>query len=369
MRLRKTHDFLFHDGPQGRLADLPHHAFETALARIRGRNPPFPPWWRRYVGTWQTFADGDGESDGAAAGAGGADERGRRPLLYGLCQAWNEDDVIYATVRNLFLQGADEVFVIDDASDDDTPVEARAAGATVIGDASDGTFDEVRRTRRIAEVIEERSAAADRDVWWIMVDADEFPRGPGARTIRDLALALPPSVDTIGSRVLEHYPSGRSEPRRRHHPLDELPLAHWHVNPACPAGHWKHQMMRVREPGELRFMMGRHTIAAPAAGKPVVESRESLLMHHFPLRARWRTEERFRTANSPAGRYGGSGNEFRIRRVETRLRTLALCYAEEYESLPVMYPGERRFGVEVRDWRGLVGARERDVRHRPGHAL
>ncbi|MFI0452145.1 glycosyltransferase family 2 protein [Actinomadura sp. 6N118] len=289
--------------------------------------------------------------------------------MYGLCQAWNEEDVIYATVRNMFLQGADRVFVIDDDSGDETVPEAVAAGATVIRDASDGTFDEVRRTERLVRVIEEHTEEAGRPVWWIVVDADEFPRGPERMSIRDLALTLPPWVDTVGSRVLEHYPSRLSAPKPRHHPLDELPNAHWNTIRFCPAGHWKHQMLLVRGPGQLRFTFGRHTIAAPAARKPVIESEASLLMHHFPLRDMERTEEKFRLANSASGRYGASSDTFVKERTEGRLQILRLAYEERYDLLPNTFPGEPRRGASVCDWRELVPPAEREIRHPAGVPL
>ncbi|QXJ22362.1 glycosyltransferase family 2 protein [Actinomadura graeca] len=352
--------FFFGDGPETRILDYPRYGLELAVAGARRRNPPIPPWLRRYARTWQSFGP-------ARPCAGGP--RPEEPLVYGLCQAWNEEDVIYATVRNMLLQGADRVFVIDDGSDDGTAAEAAAAGATVISDASDGLFDEVRRTERLVRVAEERTEEAGRPVWWVVVDADEFPRGPEGMTIADLARSLPPWVDTVGSRVLEHYPGRLSAPRPRHHPLDELPNAHWNTIRFCPAGHWKHQMLLVRGPGELRFTFGRHTIAAPPSRKPVLESEASLLMHHFPLRDMERTARKFRLANSASGRYGASSDTFVKERTEGRLRMLRLAYEERYDLLPNTFPGEPRTGASVRDWRELVPPSERDVRHVPGAPL
>ncbi|MFI0367321.1 glycosyltransferase family 2 protein [Actinomadura sp. 1N219] len=355
MKVWDTEGFLFDDGPQARLIDYPYHGLERFVARLRRRNPPQAPWWRRYIHTWQTFDHG---RDVAVAS--------QEPLVYGLTQVWNEDDVIYATVRNLFLQGCDEVFVIDDASDDESATEAKAAGATVIQDASDGKFHERRRSERICTVVDAVTEAAGRPVWWIMVDADEFPRGPGALTIRDLARDLPPSVDTVGSRVLEHYPGRSSAPRQRHHPLDELPSARWHTNPSCPEGHWKHQMLRLRNPGELRFMLGRHTIAAPPQRRPIVESTSSLLMHHFPLRGKEWTQQKFQRAGSASGRYGASSDSFVKRRLAVRLEMLRLAYEERYDLIPNMFPNTPKHGTPVHDWRHLVNPSEQTVHHTPG---
>ncbi|TDD87673.1 hypothetical protein E1293_07610 [Actinomadura darangshiensis] len=356
MKVAATQGLPFGDGPEPGILDVPAYLLDAAMARARRRNPAATPWWRRYVRTWQTFSPREAVP-------------GPTPLVYGLTMAWNEDDVIYATVRNLFLQGADEVFVIDDASDDDTVAEAVSAGGTVIRDVSDGTFDERRRSARISQLIDQRTEAAGRPVWWVVVDADEFPRGPGGSTIRDLAHALPPWVDTVGSRVLEHYPSRSSAPERRHHPLDELQNARWHSNPSCPAGHWKHQMLLMRAPGELQFMPGRHAIAAPSGRRPVAESEASLLMHHFPLRGREWTERKFRLAASDTGRYTMSSDEFIKKRLDHRLRMLDLAYDEQYHLLPNMFPGEPKQGVRLSDWRDLVPTAEQETPHKPGAPL
>lgn len=343
------------------MLDLPRYLIEAGLARVRHRNPPATPWWRRYVRSWQAFSP-------APLPASDAPGTGDFPV-YGLCMAWNEDDVIYATVRNLLRQGVDKVFVIDDESDDRTADEAQAAGATVLRDRSDGTFDERRRTARISQVIDEQTRETGTAVWWVVVDADEFPAGPGGSTIRELARRLPPRVDTVGSRVLEHYPGKLSAPLPRHHPIDQLPNACWHDNPSCPAGHWKHQMFLLRRPGEIQVMPGRHTIAAPRERKPVIEGTPSLLMHHFPLRGRERARQHLASARPDSGQYGKSAVSFRNQRLANRARLLDLAYQEKYDSLPNTFPGQRKLGNQVRDWRTLVGPTEREVRHQPGMPL
>ncbi|MBO2447185.1 glycosyltransferase family 2 protein [Actinomadura barringtoniae] len=333
--------------------EVPFHLLKMLRAHATKRNPPPPAWRRRQINTWQRF-----EADRL--------ETPTEPLIYGLTTVWNEDDVIYATVRNLFLQGVDEVFVVDDESDDDTVTEAKIAGATLIQDASEGTFEEQRRTRRITEFMNDQTATAGRPVWWIVVDADEFPRGPDGTTIRDLVSTLPPSVDTIGSRVLEHYPSRTSAPLPRHHPLDELRMARPHTIAFCPEAHWKHQMVLLRNPGDLAFTPGRHTIQASPA-RPIVESSASLLMHHFPLRDRERTEQKFRQAAE--SRYTGTTDAFIKKRLRKRLRMLELAYTEQYHLLPNMYPGERKQGTTLKDWQSLVPASERTPTHTPGQPL
>lgn len=284
--------------------------------------------------------------------------RRERPLLYAVSAVWNEDDVIYATVRNLFEQGADRVFVIDDASDDDTVPEAVAAGGEVVRQSSDGVYSEARRARQIQRLVHDRTEAGDGDVWWIVADGDEFPRGPDGRTIRDLVDELEPWVDVVGSRVLEHFPAGSTGYRRREHPLRACPLARWYVNPYCSRGHWKHQLLRVRRPGELFPMPGHHTVGT-ADGRKARETEATLLMHHFPLRNRERTEQKLRLAAAPTGRYAVTPDTFTRWRIAQRLDALDDVYAGRWHLVPSGFPDERRIGVDLRDWRELVRPEER----------
>jgi Glycosyl transferase family 2 len=322
---------------------------EVLLARARRRNPPPPPWRRRAILRWQSHEP--------APAAHTAARRGR-PLLYGVSAVWNEDDVVYATVRNLFEQGADRVFVIDDASDDETVPEAVAAGAEVVRQPSDGVYSEVRRAGRIQQLVHDRTQAADGEVWWIVADGDEFPRGSDGRTIRDVVEELEPWVDVVGSRVLEHFPAAAERYRRREHPLPAIPLARWYVNPYCRRGHWKHQLLRVRRPGDLFPMPGHHTVGT-ADGRAAREAEATLLMHHFPLRNRERTEQKLRRSAAPSGRYAASPDTFTRWRIAQRLQALDDVYAGRWQLVPSGFPGERRIGVDLRDWRELVRPEER----------
>jgi hypothetical protein len=324
--------------------------FEVRWANVRRRNPVVPPWWRREMRRWQTQGSGPGPS-----------EPSRRvvPLLFGVAAVWNEDDIIYATVRNLFEQGAQRVFVIDDESDDRTASEARAAGATVVTRSSDGRYSEVVRTRAVQELIAAETGAAGGDVWWLIVDGDEFPRGPHGATILDTVSALPGWVDVVGSRVLDHVPSSTSRYSQRQHPAEAFPLARWCRDPYCAVGHWKHQLMRVRESGDLVALRGHHVVRT-GDGLPAREAEVSLLMHHFPLRDYERTAAKLARAVAPGSRYELSPNQFSLSRVRRRVVELEHCYADESHLQPSRYPGQRKRQSPPRRWPDLVDPSERD---------
>jgi hypothetical protein len=328
--------------------DRPLAALEALVARARGRNPALPPWRRRNLRRWQMGPSGPGPSSRAGAAI----------PLFAATAVWNEGDVIFATVRNLEEQGVDHVFVIDDDSDDETASEARAAGASVARCASDGTYREAERGRRIQDLVREQTRLAGGEAWWVIVDADEFPRGPDGTTIRDLVGRLPGSIDIVGSRVLDHLPSDPDACRPRTHPARSQPLAQWYRSPYCPHGHWKHGLIRVRDSDDVLPLAGHH-VAAARDGRRLREAEESLLMHHVPLRNRDRTTQRLSRAWAPDGRYRRSPDPFTRWRLAQRLVALDLVYAGRYEVVPSCYAGEPRLGVVLRDWRELVPIAER----------
>lgn len=318
-------------------------------ARVRRGYPASPPEFRRLARSWRIGGPGPGPAAPPARS---------RPLILGLATAWNEDDVIWATVRNLFAEGADEVFVIDDESSDDTRSEARDAGATVLAESNGGVFSEALRGERVRRVVREQTALRGNDAWWVVVDADELPRGPGGATIRAFVSDLPAWVDVVGSRVLEHLPGSTSSYRPRTHPATSIPLARWHNNPYCPAGHWKHQLFRVRDPADLFPMPAAHTVGT-GDRRRAREAAPSLLMHHVPFRDRARTEAKLHAAAE--GRYAAGDPEIRVR-LANRLAIVDDLYGDRYDAVPNhFFPGERRVGLALRDWRQLVPAAERTL--------
>ncbi len=331
-----------------RRSDRIVRAGQLAVARVRRRNPPPTPSAARNLLAWQTFEAGEGPSEPS---------RRPQPLILGLTAAWNEEDVIWATTRNLLNQGADEVFVIDDGSSDSTAGEAQAAGATVVEVAGSVSYSEADRSHRIRQFIDEQTTRAGEDVWWIVVDSDEFPRGPDGATIRAFVESQPPWVDTAGSRMLEHVPSATSSYRWRTHPAASIPLAYWYTYPYCARAHHKHQLFRVRAAGDIIPSSGRHTIAT-RDGRRVREASASLLVHHAPLRDRVETENRLRAA--AAGRYANA-SAFPRARLAHRLEVLDSLYAGRFDAVRNELPGHRRRGLVLDDWRKLVPPAEQTL--------
>jgi hypothetical protein len=331
-----------------RMSDRPTRLLQLAIARARGRVAPPPPWLRRRVAAWQV----DGPGPGPACAS-----RRARPVIHAVVGVWNEEDIVYALVEHLRAQGVDRVLVIDDDSDDATVREAAAAGAEVVRARSAGAYSEVVRSHRIRDAVAAGTDAAGGDVWWLVLDADEFPRGPGGTTVRELVEKAPDWVDVVGSRVLDHVPSLSDEYVPRQPPLPFFPNARWHRTSFCARGHWKHPLMRVRNAADVYPLPGHHTVGT-GDGRSAREHEPTLLLHHFPLRARERTEGRLRSAMAPGGRYAASPDGFTRVRLLERLQALDHLYAGRYEHVSSQFCGDRLLGIEVCDWRDLVPALE-----------
>ena len=340
----------FPEAVMPRISDRPVRLLEVALARTRGRVPPPAPWLRRRIAAWQVDGRGPGPD---------APSTRDRPLLHAVVGVWNEEDIVYALVEHLHAQGVDHVLVIDDASDDATAHEAAAAGAEVLSVRGCGAYSEALRTRRFRDAIAASTDACGGDVWWLVLDADEFPRGPGGTTVRELVEDAPPWVDVVGARVLDHVPDISNEYVPRRPPLEYFPHARWFRTAFCAHGHWKHPLMRVRQAGDVVALPGHHAVAT-GDGRRAREHDASLLMHHFPLRARARTEGKLRRAMAPAGRYAASPDGFSHDRLRERLEALDHIYAGRYELVESGFCGDPRRGIAVCDWRELVAPLERE---------
>ena len=113
-----------------------------------------------------------------------------------------EADVIGATVANAFAQGCDRVYLVDNDSADATVAEAVSAGAQFRGVVLDR---EVRRTPSSRHHEPRgRGRVADsgaEHVWWLWLDADEFPHGPGGLTVREYLATLDRRYRIVGGRA------------------------------------------------------------------------------------------------------------------------------------------------------------------------
>ncbi|MDQ1520750.1 MAG: hypothetical protein QOI55_1823 [Actinomycetota bacterium] len=213
--------------------------------------------------------------------------------LFAIVCAWMEGDVIGATVANAFAQGCERVYLVDNASPDDTVEAAVAAGAVLAESFSTDRFEETLRFDIMNRVVREVSdAETDEHIWWLWLDADEFPHGPGGATVREHLTQLDRRFRIVGSRFINHFPDRQPAYVRGFHPLDFQSLGEEHTQGFC--GHRKHSLQRYdRGRPPITCDLGIHR--ALSDERPLLEPTEPIFLHHFPYRDPTATRHRLAT--------------------------------------------------------------------------
>lgn len=246
--------------------------------------------------------------------------------LAAVCCAFAEEDVIEATVLNAFAQGVDEVLLIDNESPDGTVEFARAAGATIAGSLHMPVHREDVRIGAINRTVREWTTRfGDDHVWWLHLDADELPTGPGGLTIRQHLAQLDRRFRVVGSTHYDHYPSGPRANERGRHPIDLQPLCERQQTTFCAGGHYKHPLLRADRGGEpLEAGLGTHL---PVAGAhPWPEPRIGLVTHHFQFRDEDATRRRMALIAARVDKE---------RPVRARMACVDAVYAQRWSEVPL----------------------------------
>jgi hypothetical protein len=277
-------------------------------------------------------------------------------LFYAVISAYAEGDVIASTVANAFTQGCDRVFLIDNASPDDTVERATSAGAENVIDFATAEYDEVLRWTLVNAWIDHASKASGADhIWWLLLDADEFPEAPGHLRLRDLLASLDRRFRVVGARFLNHFPTTPPYHEPGRHPLDFQELAVEKARPAlCHLAHNKHSLIRWDRSGDrIGVSFGWHTLQEPTK---FVEPDLSFVIHHIPFRRRSDMEARHELLATGRASREPAGSELLM-----RLNQLETVYAKRWSEYNVgeHYGGVEKIGYDPVPWWTIVG-RERD---------
>jgi hypothetical protein len=293
--------------------------------------------------------------------------------LFAIVGTWMEADVIEATVKNAFTQGCERVFLVDNESPDDTVEKATAAGAELACSFSEERFDIELICGRMNELVSRISLAdGSEHIWWLWLDADEFPHGPRGLTVREYLATLDRSFRIVGARFMNHYPGDEPHYVSGFHPLDFQPLCEELSTRTCRQWHRKHPLQRFdRGAPEIRSDIGFHR--AFSDDQPLLEPTESVFVHHFPFRRQEvslnRLQALFATTDRSTCRVvprEGSGAHMAM-----RLRSLEAVYAQDWQHVEMeLVGGCRRPHVEPLPWTELVEPEHTSVkRWYPEHAV
>ena len=203
--------------------------------------------------------------------------------LFAVIGAWMEEDVIEATVKNAFAQGCERVYLVDNDSTDRTVDVAVDAGAIVAEVFATESYDEFLRLDIMNRVVDDISRdVGDEHVWWLWLDADEFPHGPRGLTVREYLETLDRRFRIVGARFVNHFPDAEPAYITGFHPLDFQPLCEEH-RLGCHQRHRKHSLQRFDRNGPP-IVCDRGFHRATCSDRPLVEPMEAIYLHHFPYR-------------------------------------------------------------------------------------
>ena len=281
--------------------------------------------------------------------------------MFAVLGTWMEADVVEATVKNAFMQGCERVFLVDNDSQDDTVPIALSAGAELARSYSTPEFHETVRNRLMNETVAEQSAAdGSSNIWWLWLDADEFPHGPRGLTIREYLAALDSAFRIVGARYFNHYPADEPAYVSGAHPLDFQPLAEELLERRCWLWHRKHPLQRFDRGGPA-IEVGTGFHRAESGEHPLLEPSESIFVHHFPYRRRDVTLRRFESL-LPAATEAARADPERSPAMAVRRRSLDAVYARDWARVEMqLQPDLRRPRVEPLPWTELVDAEHHHV--------
>ena len=275
--------------------------------------------------------------------------------LYAVLGTWMEADVVEATVKNAFMQGCERVFLVDNDSQDDTLDVAVGAGAEDVDTYSTEHFDDSARTSRLNECVAEISEADGAEhIWWLWLDADEFPHGPRGLAIREYLASLDESFRIVGARYLNHYPGDPPHYVPGLHPLDFQPLAEELLTRFCWLWHRKHPLQRFdRDRPRIRSIEGFHR---GLCDQPLLEPAEPVFVHHFPFRERETTERRMHALFARCEAQPSiEGEDIFTAHMMQRFRTLDAVYDHDWRHVDMRLTRDcRRPREEPVPWTQLV---------------
>lgn len=190
---------------------------------------------------------------------------------------WNEEDIIESTVKHAFAQGCSNVFIIDNASTDKT-VEIAIKSGAILADAFESKyFDETQKIARLNSVVKAYNERSSEEyVWWLYLDADEFPNIDHNLRIIDFITSLNPSVRLIHGYLFHHVPTHPPYNVRGCHPVDFMPVATKTTIEKIPLVRYDKGKQHLYSCG------GAHTVDSAGESIPMIKG--ILNIHHFHYR-------------------------------------------------------------------------------------
>jgi len=273
--------------------------------------------------------------------------------FFAVLGTWMEEDVVEATVRNAFAQGVEAVYLVDNASTDDTVERAVAAGAVLAESFETDVYEERVRILFMNGVVARISLTSRAPhIWWLWLDADEFPEGPNGLTIVEYLRTLDRRFRTVGSTYYNHFPSTKPEYIRGFHPVDLQPLCEQYTSKHvhhCAGPHWKHPLQRFDRTEPFILAGGGFHTGTLRTREPLKEPATGIVTHHITYR-----EESFSRRRLELLCGGPARNEFNEavgnRTIQRRFESLDAVYAQNWPEVNNLRGEDPLLGVQPHPW-------------------
>jgi len=279
--------------------------------------------------------------------------------IYAVIGTYNEADVIEASVRNAFVQGAERVYLVDNASTDDTVDRAVAAGAILAERFSTQSFEESVRCLLMNGVVWRVSQAESAEhIWWWWIDADEFSHGPQNLTIADYLSRLDGRFRVVGADVYRHFPDTKPEYIPGFHPLEFQPLCELFRQPSMPRCrllHHKHPLQRFDRSGPFITSARGYHECEPNDRRALIEPAVGIVTHHFQFREESVTRRRLDEVYGPQGGRGETLRHFKNLGGLGRLESADAVYSQRWAEVDNQHHIVGDVGVHLRPWQSFSG--------------
>ena len=256
------------------------------------------------------------------------------------------------------------MFVVDNDSPDDTVARATRAGAEHVLTYRTERFEERYRFGLMNEFVRHASTISEHDhVWWLWLDADEFPRPQDRHTLREMLEPLHQRFRVVGARVLNHYPTpGERAFRPGLHPAASQLLVEEATQNICRLRHRKHPLQRWDRSGPaLTAGLGFHR--AECEMRPLYEPVTPIVLHHVPFREERDTRARLEALWAGSGQAQGRAIEgdLAVDHMKARMESVDAVYAGDWARVHNFLPDRPERGVAPVDWRSLRPALATDL--------
>lgn len=279
--------------------------------------------------------------------------------MLAVIKSWMDEDVIEATVRNALVQGADAVYLVDNASTDSTLQIATAAGAIVAEVYESDLFDGRLVQQLVNAVVARESLRCGAEhVWWLLLDSDEFPEGPDGMCLRDYLGTLDRRFRIVGATYMNHVPSGRPEYVAGFHPIDFQPLCYPFAparNPPCGLGHWKHPLQRFDRHGH--FLLSNDGAHTAYCSEPLVEPEKSIITHHFQYRDEDLTRAKLELVCGSGSRRAALHESAGFKGFVRRRRSVDAVYSQRWKDMDLAPNLHSSSECDPKPWPNLSGIR------------